>query len=175
MALLLMAFESWLNQELTKCYLFAGEAPPPYQDKLLELLLRESLAKKARHLPKYLHGSVLEAHNHPELELLTTVRHELIHDLPATNSIGEIDRLEQLDRTGLLISSGADDIEYLPHQRLCSFDLAWWAWIRVNGMVEAIANAAPQSDLLAVPHNFDLPRQWNISSPNSVEAAAADN
>jgi hypothetical protein len=174
LALLFMAFESWVNHQLTGLYLFAGDEPQARQNELLELLLRGSLSKKARHIPKYAGGAALHSHHHPDLDLLVAIRHELTHDLPATNVRGEVSRLDSIERMGLLRSSGHREFELMLHERLASYDLAYWAWGAVRGVADSIAVASERLVIPADYHNFDLPQQWSIPTPEGIAAQLAD-
>lgn len=173
-ALLLMAFESWVNHELALRLLFGRDeagAPDPH---LEELLLRGGLAMKARQIPRYAGGRALAPNEHPELELLVLLRHELMHDLPASNVRGEINRLEPLEGLELLRTAPSGSVEYMHHERLASYDLAWWAWETVRDVADAVIAAKGIKGTHDGLHNFDLPVQWEVPSPETIATRAAD-
>jgi hypothetical protein len=173
-ALLLMAFESWIKRTLTLMHTYVDQEPPSKREKLLELITRGSLADKALRVPEYGGGHALHRNQHSDLLQLIAVRYELMHDLPATNKSGEPAPLDFLNDRGLLLSSENPQAELMLAQRLESYDLAWWAWEVINNFIEAIRSAS-QADYMEtalLQHNFDLPQQWQIRSPADVEAGA---
>jgi hypothetical protein len=170
MVLLLMAFESWVNHHLTIKLLFSRETSQTPDSALMTLLLRGGLAEKARQIPRYAGGRALTRSEHPELEQLLLIRHELIHELRASNVRGDINRLEILEASGMLITARPGTVEYMHHERLASYDLAWWAWGTVCSVVKDILAAKVSEDTFDERHNFDLPRQWHLPSPEAIEA-----
>lgn len=175
-ALLLMAFESWINRTLTFVHMYVDQEPPSKREKLLDLITQGSLADKALRVPKYGGGRTLHRDEHSGLMQLIAVRYELMHDLPATNRPGEPAPLDFLNDRGLLLSSENPQAELMLAQRLESYDLAWWAWEVINNFIAAIRSASPADymEIVLLQHNFDLPQQWQISSPADVEAGARD-
>ena len=174
LALLFMAFEAWVNMRLTMAFFFGRQMPVPAKEKLLELIDRGPLTSKALRVPHYHGGDTLQPSEHRDLGLLVQVRHELLHDLPATAHGQQIDRLEDLAERGLLRDSRSARGNRVIYPRLESYDLAWWAWEVVSDTADAILGAYGENsrDLaLAEPHNFDLPQQWGISSPSEIEAS----
>lgn len=175
MALLFMAFEAWVNMRLTMAFFFGRHMPVPAKEKLLELISRGSLTSKALRVPHYHGGETLAPSEHRDLGLLVQVRHELLHDLPATTRGGHIDHLDALVERGLLRDGTNVQGSHMLHPRLESYDLAWWAWDVVRDTADGIIVAYGDGNLdsAAEPHNFDLPGQWGISSPDEIESAAA--
>jgi hypothetical protein len=173
LALLFMAFESWVNMRLTMAFFFARQMPVPAKQKLLELIARGPLTSKALRVPHYHGGETLQPSEHRDLGLLVQVRHELLHDLPATAQGGQADRLQGLAERGLLLDGRRTRGNRVIYPRLESFDLAWWAWEVIRATAEEIVAAYAENDrdTAAEPHNFDLPQQWGIASPADIESA----
>jgi hypothetical protein len=137
LALLFMAFEAWVNMRLTMAFFFGRHMPVPAKEKLLELITRGPLTSKALRVPHYHGGDTLQPSEHRDLGLLVQVRHELLHDLPATAHGGQIDRLDGLAERGLLRDGRSARGNRMIYPRLESYDLAWWAW-------EVVAETADQ-------------------------------
>jgi len=174
MALLLMAFEAWVNHELALRLFFSRDETGTPDPVLENLLLQGPLATKARQIPRYAGGHALAPEKHPDLEQLVLLRHELMHDLPASNVRGEINRLDPLEGRGLLRTAPSGTTEYMHHERLASYDLAWWAWETVRTVVEAVIDAKPTKDTQDEIHNFDLPHQWEIPDPAMIATLTAE-
>ncbi len=175
-ALLLMAFESWINRTLTFMHMQVDQEPASKREKLLGLITQGSLADKALRVPTYGGGHTLHRNQHSDLMQLIAVRYELMHDLPTTTRPGEPAPLDVLNDRGLLLSSENPQAELMLAQRLESYDLAWWAWGVINKFIDAIrlASSADYMEMVLLQHNFDLPQQWQIPSPADVEAGAKD-
>lgn len=174
LALLFMAFEAWVNTRLTMAFFFERRMPVPAKEKLLELIDRGPLTSKALRVPHYHGGETLQPSEHRDLGLLVEVRHELLHDLPATAPGGQIDRLDGLAERGLLRDSRITHSNRVIYPRLESYDLAWWAWEVVRDTAEEILAAYDEDNrdrAAAEPHNFDLPQQWGIASPSEIESS----
>ena len=176
MALLFMALEAWVNMQLAMILHGAGDQPPRFREKLEKVLLQEPLNAKARKIPRYFGGKTLSGADHPDLPALVGLRHELIHSLPATNRRGEVDRLDPLEAGGrdLLPDTGNPEVLYMLHERLESYDLAWWAWEVTRKLIEAIIDASDDDNFpplhAAEYHYFDIHRKEGIPSPTEIAA-----
>lgn len=139
--LLCMGFESWVNRQLSISYKLGRAGSEADEAELLDTLLYHPLDTRARRIPRFNGGRTLHAHETPGLSEVVSVRHELIHDLPATNLKGEIDRLERLRDKLLLATTPDPEVDYLLFERLQTYDLAYWCWEVVISTMRAIEDA----------------------------------
>lgn len=149
MVLLFVAFEAWVNRELTRLlFMRQRELSDGEKKKLQRLVLKDDVARKAGHLPEWAGGTRLADERLRDLRLaVESVRHELVHELPASNRIAQPDRVRQLAARGLLLSSGAADVELMLPERLQSYDLLFWCWQTVGFVVTAIEDQSAPNRL----------------------------
>jgi hypothetical protein len=146
--LLTMALEAWVNTELTVAYHMRSLAEAE-KDRLMSDLLDAPLDRKLRCLPRYRGGETLHPQQLPDISVVVSIRHELIHHLPATNERGDLDRLQDLGIDNLLLSApthpedGPDtpQTNYLLHDRLATYDLAYWCFAVVESTIQQVIGA----------------------------------
>jgi len=141
-ALLLFAStESWLNRQLALLHFQRRKSvPPDVFEKRRKLIHQGKLWEKAQAVPEFAGGHRLPFEAVADLKLATiSVRHEITHDLPASNKRSDEDRLAALASRGLTIETPTDaDVTFTIHERLASFDLLYWCWKTVDEVIEEI-------------------------------------
>ena len=105
---------------------------------------------------------------------MSCVRHELTHDLPASNLKASPDRLAELAKLNLVLTTPARmDIHPMLQTRLQSYDLLYWCWETVEQVVAAIEQASGESSAIGMTGSlFTEYKQW-VPSPESIEKMPA--
>lgn len=164
-ALLLFAStESWLNHHLAILHFQRRKSvSQEVFEKRRKLIHQGKLWEKAQALPEVAGGHRLPFEAVADLKLATiSVRHEITHDLPASNKRSDEDRLAALLSRGLTIEAPPDkDVTFTIHERLASFDLLYWCWKTVDEVIEHIFAADANGEILDADRiNFQAYRRY---------------
>jgi hypothetical protein len=125
-------------------------------------------------LPEFAGGGRLPFEVVANLKLATvSVRHEITHDLPASNKRSVDDRLSALASLGLTIETPPDkDVTFTIHERLASYDLLYWCWQTVDEVIEQIFAADTKGEILSADRiNFQAYQRH--PSPEQLAASEA--
>lgn len=154
--LVLIAFESCVNQAYVAMYMFTDRADTARRDQLRRFLNHEGLEERARCIPRYAGGSRLSKAETPDLDDLVSLRHECMHPISNTIARDAPDRLEAFQRDGLLVDHFADptapqrEMWFEPHEnRISSYPLARWVWQTIDETSRRIIDAVSVIEDLA--------------------------
>lgn len=163
--LVLIAFESWVNQVYVTMRMFTNRADAARRERLLLFLNHKSLADRVRCIPRYAGGQRLSKAVTPDLDDLEWLRHECMHPISNTIARTAPDRLEAFQRRGLLVDHFADPsapqsgMWFEPHEdRMSSYPLARWVWKTIDDtgwcVMDAVAAIEDPEPLGLLHHPF---------------------